>query len=344
MLVLLMLTAALAATQPFELTPPPRLHVEQHAERSKQASALATEPLSRSDVARAYQQHYLAQATVAHGWNGHVGSCVPGSTSSAYREAVIGRVNFFRALAGLPGISETTSSETRNNNQAAALIMSANAALSHNPPSSWTCYSSGGSSGAQSSNLALGRAGPEAIDLYIDDPGSFNTAAGHRRWILFPPRITMASGDIPSGTRSNALWVFGASGTRPPTADGVAWPPRGFVPYQVLPTMSDRWSLSYPGANFSDAVVSMSRNGQAISVSYDSRAQNGYGDNTLVWRPATGPSGVVYGAGGIDRTYAVQVSGIGGNGVPATISYTVTVIDGNEPVAEPALLADGFED
>jgi hypothetical protein len=274
--------------------------------------------------------------------------CQPGSTSVGFQTAVMDRVNFFRALTGLPGTIVVSDSATvRQNSQQAALMMSANNALSHSPPPGWTCYSSGGAGsngGAASANLALGAYGVQAIQLYMDDPGSGNSFVGHRRWILHPPRLSMATGDIPSGTRANALYVFGATGSRPATPLGVAWPSRGFVPYQVLPSISNRWSLSYPGADFSAASVDMRINGAPITVQYDSRTDNGFGDNTLVWRPDTGNTGVVYGSSGVDRSYAITVSNIGG-GAPSSISYSVTVIDGNEPLADPnQVFVDGFED
>ena len=328
--------------QPYLLPAPQRMAEPVVAPVSK---AVVVDPLTRTDVARAYQLVYLPQAAVAAGWTGNVASCGAGSTSAAYRTAVMERINFYRALAGLPGVIVHSNDPTISGNaQQAALMMSAQGALSHSPGTSWACYSSGGaggSGGAASANLALGSAGPASIDLYMSDPGSGNAAVGHRRWILFPPRQVMATGDIPSGTRANALYVFGSNGPRPATPNGVAWPPRGFVPYQVLPA-SNRWSLSYPGANFSAAAVSMSVNGQSISSSIDSNNANGYGDNTLVWRPATGSNAVVYGASGVNRSYQVTVSGISGNGVPSSISYSVTVIDGMQAIGS-ALFANGFE-
>lgn len=352
---LLAFALALAAPdfnrQPW-LPPPPRRWV---AESVAPPKAVSIDPLSRSAVAAAYQQVFVPQSSVAPGWTGSTTGCVAGTTAGTYQLAVIERVNFFRALAGLPGVVAVSADATiRGNAQQAALMMSAQGQLSHSPGTSWACYSAGGaggSGGAASANLALGVAGTAAINLYIDDPGSGNAFVGHRRWILFPPQQVMATGDIPSGTRSNALWVFGPSGPRPSTPEGVAWPPRGFVPYQVLPASSNRWSLSLRNANFSTALVSMSWNGSPITVSYDSRTNNGYGDNTLVWRPAIGSNAMVYGSAGANRSYQVNVSGISGSGVPTEVSYSVTVIDGLETVSPPAppppavgFYRAGFED
>jgi uncharacterized protein YkwD len=193
---------------------------------------------TRDQVAALYQSTYLPGNGVALAWTGALATCTPGESNVEHQQAVIARVNYFRALVDLPAVTLLGAPET-GQAQAAALLMSANNALSHAPPSSWLCFSAGGATGAGNSNIALGRNGVAAIDLYMDDAGSNNTATGHRRWILFPPRAAMTSGDVLGGNTpprpANALYVFGPSTTRPATPNGIAWPPAGFVPYQNLP-------------------------------------------------------------------------------------------------------------
>jgi len=94
------------------------------------------------------------------------------------------------------------------------------------------------------------------------------------------------------------------------------------VPYQNLPSSSNRWSLSFPGASFASASVTMSGRNGAIAVTQEP-VMNGFGDNTLVWLP----TGVSYAKPAADTTYNVTVSGLTGAGVPTTLSYAVTVID-----------------
>ena len=56
--------------------------------------------------------------------------------------------------------------------------------------------------------------------------------------------------------------------------------------YQVLPSTSNRWSFSWPGANMSAATVSITKDGQSVAVlGYDSRDNLGYGDASVVFRP-----------------------------------------------------------
>ena len=292
--------------------------------------AIVIDPQNRNQVAAAYQTIYLPQGSVPSGWTGNVSTCTAGTTSSSYKDATIGRVNFYRALSGLPGNVTLFGDPPTTDTQASALIFSANQMLSHMPPNNWLCWTQAGYDGAGHSNIALGfgsdaAAGPGAVDLYMDDSGSNNTAAGHRRWVLYPPQAQMASGSIPYNPQwaSNALWVLGAFGSRPPTPNGVAWPSRGYVPWQLLPANSNRWSFSWPNADFTNATVSMMRNGQALGAASYESVQNGYGDNTLVWLP----QGVTYTQPAQDVTYHVTVSGISGGGAPPSVSYDVIVID-----------------
>jgi hypothetical protein len=302
--------------------------------------SVVLDPHNRNQVAQAYQTIYLAQANVPIGWTGNIGSCNPGTDSLAYQTATIERVNFYRALSGLPGNITLLGATEQTDTQAAALMFSANQMLSHDPPPNWLCYTAAGHTGAGNSNIALGfgnnaAAGPGAVDLYMDDGGSNNTAVGHRRWVQYPPQAQMASGSIPYNPQwaSNALWVFGPMGSRPPTPNGVSWPPQGYVPWQLLPE-SNRWSFSWNNASFANTTVSMTRDGIPLGAPSYETVQNGYGDNTLVWLP----QGVTYSQPGHDVVYHVVISGISGGGAPPSIAYDVIVID-------PFVLGDRiFED
>lgn len=309
-----------------------------------QIRSVVLDPHNRNQVAQGYQSIYLPQGNVPIGWNGIVPSCVAGTDSAAYQSATIDRVNFYRALSSLPGNIAVLGATEQTDTQAAALMFSANQMLSHDPPANWLCYTAAGHTAAGNSNIALGfgndaAAGPGAVDLYMDDGGSNNTAAGHRRWVQYPPQTAMASGSIPYNPQwaSNALWVFGPMGTRPPLPHGVSWPPQGYVPWQLLPASSNRWSFSWNNANFASATVSMTRNGTPLGAPAYESVQDGYGDNTLVWRP----QGVTYSQPGQDVVYHVVVSGISGGGAPSSVAYDVIVID--PFVLSDTIFADGFD-
>lgn len=279
----------------------------------------------RDTVRQFYLTTYLASEGISSGWTGNHASCNPGTTSDAFKAAILLRINYFRAMGGVPPIKGFTDAYNQKA-QAAALMMSVNRALSHYPPAIWTCYSDDGYEGASSSNLYLGVYGPSAISGYMQDYGSGNYFVGHRRWILYPQTKNMGTGDVPpqSGYQSsNALWVFDRDnmrGDRPTTRESfVAWPPAGYVPRQVV---YSRWSFSYPKAVFSGVTVTVTRNGQPVAVSLSPIA-NGYGENTLVWELGETPP---YG----DVVYAVSVQNVTIDDVAQNFAYQVMIFDGSQ--------------
>lgn len=299
------------------------------------SSAFPVDTQNRQDVVDFYHTVYQASQGISMEWNGDVTNCVAGTNSQAYLEATVLRVNYYRAMAGLPGgiaLDESLNLKC----QEAALMMSAKGSLSHSPDPNWPCYSSGGADAAAHSNLYLGRAGAEAIDGYIDEPGAGNYFVGHRRWILYPPQQAMGSGStpqVPYHLAANSLWVIGSFGPRPPQPEWVAWPPRGFVPFQVLPRRSGRWSFAYPNADLANATVTMQRTGTNVVLTPEKQENSGgYADNTLVWRP----DGIPYTSPSGDVAFSVSVSNVLVAGVPHVFTYTVTVID---PDLSPPTLA-----
>src|SRR5687767_985074 len=59
---------------------------------------------NRATVQSAYNTMYAATATVPTGWTGSFVTGVAGTTTQAYKDAVAARVNFVRALAGVPPV------------------------------------------------------------------------------------------------------------------------------------------------------------------------------------------------------------------------------------------------
>jgi len=258
-----------------------------------------------------------------------VGSCVPGTNSTRFKEAVLRRINWFRAMAGVPAavaFDPTFSAKS----QKAALMMSVNDSLSHYPPSSWTCYTADGYEAAHNSNLGLGTAGPDVITGYIGDAGLNNAAVGHRRWLLYPQTQLMGTGDVPAQGghyEANSTWVFDGNfgGPRPAVRDGfVSWPPPGFTPYQAV---FGRWSFSYPDADFQSARVFMRSNGVPIPVALETVAL-GRGENTLVWIPAGLPSdgSTEWPRPATNAVYSITISNVVGASA-SVYNYTVTVFD-----------------
>jgi len=281
-----------------------------------------------------FNQVYRASEGVVVDWTGNHDTCNEGTTSQAFRHAMRLRINYFRAMAGVPG-SVAFSHEFNQKAQKAALMMSVNGQLSHDPPPTWECYSADGAEAARSSNLCLRAYSWDAIDAYIEDYGSANYCVGHRRWILYPQTQLMGTGDIPPANRypaANALWILDSNifGPRPDTREEfVAWPPPGYVPYQVV---SGRWSFAYDGADFSSASVSMTFGGETIPVSLRP-VVDGRGENTLVWEPES-ISSVTIGRNPVgvkhrlrDWVWRVSISSVIIGGNPRDFVYDVIVFD-----------------
>lgn len=291
------------------------------------ASVPAVDISSRSASANFFYSYYTAQPNI--GWTGSQASCSAGTTTAAFKGAVIDRIAFFRAMAGVPSAIGVTA-DTSAADQQAALMFSRNNAISHTPPSSWACYTATGADAAGNSNIALGVYGTGAIDAYMKDAGGNNTAAGHRRWILYPQTQSFGTGDVPRvGTynAANALWVWDShvGGPRPGTRDGyVAWPPPGYVPYQVV---YPRWTFSYPGASFGNATITVTLNDSSLPVSVDSSTATGYGENTLVFRLNGMADSSAWPNPGADDTYQVRIAGVSVGGQSRTYTYNVTVFD-----------------
>ena len=276
----------------------------------------------------------------AMAFSGDVAKCVAGSTSQAYRDSVLQRVNWYRRMAGVGTVTENTAFS--NHNQQTALMMSAEGNLSHTPGSEWACRTADGAAAAGKSNLALGIAGVDAIDAYMQDFGASNTEVGHRRTILYPQLQEIGTGDIPFGPSSwasNSLYVFDAHlwDPRPDVRenrDFVAWPPPGYVPAE---TVWGRWSFSLARADFSSAAVSVKGPDGPVHVDILERVQSGGlmapeaaivfavdGDtNSAVFETPTNG----------DECYEVSISGVTMSGSPVDVfSYATCLIDPSQKV------------
>ena len=299
----------------------------------------------RAQVCDAFHDYYLSSNRAAPGWTGSVAAGLPGAVNPEYLRATLRRINYFRAMSGLPG--NVVFDEAYNARcQQAALMMAAAGTVSHAPPSSWKWYTRLAAQTAAHANLNLnwhGDQGFGAVDRYMDDPGEHNACVGHRRWLLCPSTRVMATGIVPGDGAShpgtNVTWITdGAPRLIPvsndlPIAPGtsadpaVSWPPPGFVP---APLVFDRWSFALTNADFHHAAVQVVKDGRALPVVRERLAfqsapdgSGAYlGANTLVW---TLPGNVV--SHGRDETYRVQITGVRVAGQLCTFTYAVTSID-----------------
>jgi hypothetical protein len=293
---------------------------------------------NREDVRSFYNAVYTASDGIPMNSTANSGACFAGTNSSDFTDAVLRRINWFRAMAGIPA-SVIFNSVNNSNDMLGALIMSASTVssggtLNHTPTNGgiWQCWSSAGSNACKNSNLALGSAGADAVASYILDYGPNNTAAGHRRWIFYPQTQIMGTGDIPpqgSSLAANAIWVFDGNffDPRPATRTTyIAWPPSGYVPKQVV---YPRWSFAYTNANFTNATIAMTSNGVAVAVSKEPFDPS-LGEPTLVWVPmGLNPNnfGTVWPFNGADTVYTVGISNVLFGANVSNFNYTVTVFD-----------------
>ncbi|MCB0685872.1 MAG: hypothetical protein KDC53_05090 [Saprospiraceae bacterium] len=277
-----------------------------------------------------YEQYFLGTQVLNSnlGWDGDVNQCIAGNISADARKKTLERINYFRQLVHLP-TSIGMDDDLTNMCQKAALMMHSNNQLSHDPDENWSCFSSEGKTAASKSNLALGAHSTEAINLFMFDPGENNTAVGHRRWILYSRAKDFGMG---STNRAFALYVIHNKIPKPDGLGFVAYPSAGYFPAPLLP---DRWSISYPGADFSRSSVAVQdESGEQVDLVI-LPLKNGFGDNTLVWEITPG---AIDKFASFDQTFSVTVQNVQVGAQDTSFTYETVIA----PPTYPPLCKDGY--
>ncbi|HYE30167.1 MAG TPA: CAP domain-containing protein [Methylomirabilota bacterium] len=317
---------------------------------------------SREEVRNFFNAIYPVSQQLELGWTGNYATGAEGTISAQFRDATQLRINFLRAMAGVPA-NVTFRSDWSAKAQKAAYMMSLKGQLDHfpgddpaSPPETWPSWSEEGYEAAGKANLFLGTTNLDpisgAIDGYIADYGPGNERVGHRRWMFFPQSTTMGIGHVPGDDllltpgetftlqQANAVWVIDDQtffNPRPAVRDGfVAWPPKGNVPYQLV---YPRWSLSYPKADFSQASVTLRRNGQVLNVTIEDRAATGVGENSIVWRHPDMPDFQSATRTEADVLYEVTVSNVKLGNTTTNFTYNVIMFDPAVPGPDTVLPA-----
>ncbi len=320
----------------------------------------AVNTLNRNDVVAFW--HAVYQASEGYetriGWSGNY-TGKSGSTSGAFVDDVERRLNYFRAMCGVPSDASVNSGTTvvidpldrfkpssntvkENAAQDAALMLvrnfnpasGQNPAMSHDPAANLIGWSTTTWNAAAKGSLAFGVCGPAAITEYMIEElsGSYTASAwstlvGHRRWNLYPAATEFATGDQPgtSASRppSNVFYVVQKPGElRPQPGVGfVPYPAAGFFP---APINSRYWSVSRAGADFTAATVTMTDSaGTPVPVS-SVKASSNFGDPAIIWEVGSSAArkSVFH-----DTTFNVMISGVSGVGIPTSFSYSVTLIN-----------------
>jgi len=220
----------------------------------------------------------------------------------------------YRWFADLPPVVTEASRDQAA--QACALMMDANNMLSHDPPTTWLCYTQQGHDGASSSNISSGP-GVSSVDGYLIDTGN-ETTFGHRRIVLSNKLGPIGLGATGMG---GASCMQNLSGTGTAGKMWVAWPPPGPFPIQAYG--SSTRGLSQTGWSV-QTVRTIATTSATVTVTLAgadkpmtmSQLTGTYGESNAIrlvpmgWTPAAGES------------YTVTVSGLS---IP--ISYTVDFVD-----------------
>ncbi len=216
-------------------------------------------------------------------WTAGPSMCDPGTMDPAAMDDTLRRIAMFRWLAGLGPVDHDASRHSEL--MECAHMMSVNNALSHSPPTSWTCYTSGGASAAGRSNIALGYRTPgSAIDGYMSDRNT--PSLGHRRWILGE---RLASVEMGFAGRGQCLGVFGGGGTSDRAF--TAYPNQGFAP---LETAQYTWSFHANHFALGSAYATVQRASDGADLPVESYLTGGGGPPPTVgftpmgWTPSPG--------------------------------------------------------
>ncbi len=337
---------------------------------------------SRNEVVKFWHRYHQA----SEGFETRANPTINGlnkieGTGNFLENDTLRRFNFYRALVGLPANVTLSDAEAvlrnddafqppaqttrREASRDAAVAMSLNNQPLHEIPESWIAFTPAAYNGARNSLVAVSFWGPDAVDAYMEELGTpkkplLNSGLGHRRWILHPRLQDIATGDVaplllPNGgldlNSANAIYVTGELNASAPS-QFVAWPNDGFFPQDLR---SFLWSLSYGGADFTNALVTMTDSSgtnvplvirsttlgdAATGNSNTSETVGGgatgpsdnFGDATIVWEPIGLPEVFT-----VDTTYHVSISGIAGS-APTTHSYSVTFMSPNSLTTRLSLI------
>lgn len=327
---------------------------------SRMASqGLVVDSANRDEVVAFWHAVYQASEGYQNrvGWTGTFPD-KPGTTSAAFVDDVERRINYFRAMCGIPASARVNSGSLVLINgadrfkpaanvtksaasQSAAMMIIASynsktgivSGMSHDPdpsvpkwsPSAWNAVANG--------NLAFGTYGPGAITEYLAEEllantvtSEWNFLAGHRRWLLVADATDFATGDFPGESAflppTNVLYILQRNGEAAPLPEStfISYPPKGYFP---APLNGRFWSLSRKGANFSSATVQMTDASGAMVPITAVRSDSSYGEPAIVWQVSGAAAERIVTS---DRRYRVSVQGIQGAGIPTSYQYDVTLI------------------
>ena len=324
-------------------TPSPDSPSPSKSNKSKDADSGDPQPakpktedeMKRAAAIKDYKDYMVSTQSTVTSWAGaNEADCIPGDISPAARNAVLKRINYFRKQVGYTTDLSLGSAASHAKAQASALIMRANNSLSHVPPRSWLCYTTGGaeaSVGNLRRNSADGnRVAVSSIVSFMEDSGDHNTAVTHRAWFLYP-----GIDKIAVGATANTATIWWERRDAPVSApEFVAWPPEGYV---VDDLVFARWSIHINNPRTTALNGRTDASGASVRMlelhtgrPLSPRIVHRYNDqgvipySTLVWEPEgiEKPDNA-----STDIVYRVTVSNLVVNGETKEYIYEVKLID-----------------
>jgi hypothetical protein len=330
------------------------------APQRMQSTGFAVNNFDRNDVVAFWHAVYKASEGYEKrvDWTGnYTGN--PGKTSAVFAQDIERRLNFFRALCGVPPFAKVNqksrlvvkSSDPHKPQptmtkeeaaQEAALMLVRNfdpvtgndPAITHDPSPALIGWTKAAWNANANGNLAFGVYGPGAITEYMVEElsagtatSTWNTLVGHRRWALFPQATSFGSGDQPGASAykppTNVLYVFQKDSELKATkiSTFTTYPAAGFFP---APVNSRYWSISREGADFSSASVRVTDSKGKVLPVTGVMANSSYAEPALLWQvPPPAASRSVE----KDASFKISVTGIKGDGIPSSYNYSVTLIN-----------------
>lgn len=296
---------------------------------SSRPSGIGIDSWDRQAVLASFESEFGRDEPDA-GFTGDVEACRPGTTSSEYRDSVVRRLNWYRAAAGLSHVSANAA--LTSTAQHAALVNLANGNFTIEP--SAACFTAEAKEAVSGGLGWLGWTGFGAIDGMVRLDGRHNL----RRNLLTPHLREVGVGHASDRDyqyeRSFRLFTdYGDAwkAVRPQVREVrgfVAWPPAGYVADDLVP---DTWSFSLAGADYSQAVVTVTDHAGPLSVAIVSE-DDWYREHSLVWQVGVSAAGVqARRPTGADHCFTVRIEGVHiGNAAQPTYEYAVCTVEANE--------------
>ncbi|HEY0623862.1 CAP domain-containing protein [Sphingomonas sp.] len=266
-----------------------------------------------------------------------IAGCRAGTLKSAVKDEFLARLNDIRARHGLAPVVYSGDEDVQQ--AESSLMMAANVALSHTPPTSWRCYTSGGAAGAGASNLIGGWGTGLGFDSEDDLLAGWlreggTASLGHRRWILHPflrkTSYGRVSALLPDGRRATTasmrVFSFVSAGPAPSIVPPFVGFPQGDYPSRYF-ALTDYLSFSVvPSAtnngadrsvDFSAATVTVQGPSGTLPVTNITRDNDGYGiANNIQWRV----TGLI-----ANTSYTVTIAGVR-SAPQASYSYNFRIV------------------